>query len=919
MWTKILAKIVGTKNEREIKRLKPIVARINALEPEIQKLSNEELKAKTKEFKERLSRGESLDALLPEAFAVVREAGRRVLGMRHFDVQLMGGIVLHEGKIAEMKTGEGKTLVATLPAYLNALTGKGVHIVTVNDYLAKRDAKWMGTLYNFLGLSVGVIVSGMDDAERKQAYACDITYGTNNEFGFDYLRDNMKYALEDMVQPGHYFAIVDEVDSILIDEARTPLIISGPSEESTEIYYHIDKLVRNLKKDVHFTIDEKAKTAVLTEEGVAEMERLLGIENLYDPRHINLVHHINQALRARHLFHRDVDYIVKDGKVIIVDEFTGRLMPGRRWSDGLHQAIEAKEGVRIERENQTLATITFQNYFRMYEKLAGMTGTAETEATEFKEIYNLDVVVIPTHKPMIRVDHPDVVYRTEKEKFNAVVKEIEELHLQGRPVLVGTTSIEKSERLSRMLKKKKIPHQVLNAKYHEKEAAIIAQAGRSGAVTIATNMAGRGVDILLGGNPEGLAKEALLAEGYDLDEIDPTSWNEALQMAKRGEDPTQKYPERWAEVILEKVRECQQDYEKVKALGGLHIVGTERHESRRIDNQLRGRAGRQGDPGSSRFYLSLEDDLLRLFGSDKLKGLMGRFGMEEGEPIEHSFISKAIEQAQKKVEARNFEIRKHLLEYDDVMNKQREVIYAQRREILASESIYDWILNMIHDVVENIVAEFEEEKAPPAEWDLKALRERFKGIFAFEPEIPTDLRDAQELINALEAQAKEVYTSREEEIGTEVLRHLERMFLLHTIDSLWKDHLLSMDHLREGIGLRGYAQQDPLQEYKREAFAMFADLVERIKEQTLSFLYRVQVTREEEVERMEEERRRQRLRLVYSRGEEGQEDKPKQQPVRRGRKIGRNDPCPCGSGKKYKKCCGRPGAKPQIERAQAAR
>ncbi len=919
MWTKILAKIVGTKNEREIKRLKPIVARINALEPEIQKLSNEELKAKTKEFKERLSRGESLDALLPEAFAVVREAGRRVLGMRHFDVQLMGGIVLHEGKIAEMKTGEGKTLVATLPAYLNALTGKGVHIVTVNDYLAKRDAKWMGTLYNFLGLSVGVIVSGMDDAERKQAYACDITYGTNNEFGFDYLRDNMKYALEDMVQPGHYFAIVDEVDSILIDEARTPLIISGPSEESTEIYYHIDKLVRNLKKDVHFTIDEKAKTAVLTEEGVAEMERLLGIENLYDPRHINLVHHINQALRARHLFHRDVDYIVKDGKVIIVDEFTGRLMPGRRWSDGLHQAIEAKEGVRIERENQTLATITFQNYFRMYEKLAGMTGTAETEATEFKEIYNLDVVVIPTHKPMIRVDHPDVVYRTEKEKFNAVVKEIEELHLQGRPVLVGTTSIEKSERLSRMLKKKKIPHQVLNAKYHEKEAAIIAQAGRSGAVTIATNMAGRGVDILLGGNPEGLAKEALLAEGYDLDEIDPTSWNEALQMAKRGEDPTQKYPERWAEVILEKVRECQQDYEKVKALGGLHIVGTERHESRRIDNQLRGRAGRQGDPGSSRFYLSLEDDLLRLFGSDKLKGLMGRFGMEEGEPIEHSFISKAIEQAQKKVEARNFEIRKHLLEYDDVMNKQREVIYAQRREILASESIYDWILNMIHDVVENIVAEFEEEKAPPAEWDLKALRERFKGIFAFKPEIPTDLRDAQELINALEAQAKEVYTSREEEIGTEVLRHLERMFLLHTIDSLWKDHLLSMDHLREGIGLRGYAQQDPLREYKREAFAMFADLVERIKEQTLSFLYRVQVTREEEVERMEEERRRQRLRLVYSRGEEGQEDKPKQQPVRRGRKIGRNDPCPCGSGKKYKKCCGRPGAKPQIERAQAAR
>ncbi|NPB09685.1 MAG: preprotein translocase subunit SecA [Thermodesulfobacteria bacterium] len=923
MLTKILAKIVGTKNERELKRLRPIVARINELEPEVQKLSDQELRAKTDEFKERLARGETLDDLLPEAFAVVREASRRVLGMRHFDVQLMGGIVLHEGKIAEMKTGEGKTLVATLPAYLNALTGKGVHIVTVNDYLAKRDAKWMGTLYNFLGLSVGVIVSGMDDAERKKAYACDITYGTNNEFGFDYLRDNMKYSLEDMVQRGHYYAIVDEVDSILIDEARTPLIISGPSEESTEIYYHIDKLVRHLKKDVHFTVDEKAKTAILTEEGVAEMEKLLGIENLYDPRHINLVHHITQALRAHHLFHRDVDYIVKDGKVIIVDEFTGRLMPGRRWSDGLHQAIEAKEGVRIERENQTLATITFQNYFRMYEKLAGMTGTAETEATEFKEIYDLDVVVIPTHKPMIRVDHPDVVYRTEREKFEAVVNEIEELHRQGRPVLVGTTSIEKSERLSRMLRKKKIPHQVLNAKYHEKEAAIIAQAGRSKAVTIATNMAGRGVDILLGGNPEGLAKEELAAEGYDLESIDPAAWNDALQMAKRGEDPTKKYPERWAEVLYEKVRACQEDYERVKSLGGLHIIGTERHESRRIDNQLRGRAGRQGDPGSSRFYLSLEDDLLRLFGSDKLKGLMDRFGMEEGEPIEHSFISKAIEQAQKKVEAHNFEIRKHLLEYDDVMNKQREVIYAQRKEILASEDISDWIKNMIHDVIEGLVAEVEEEKAPPSEWDLKTLTERFKGIFAFEPEIPEDVRDAEELIEILEKQALEVYQRREEEIGSEIMRNLERMFLLHTIDTLWKDHLLSMDHLREGIGLRGYAQKDPLQEYKREAFQMFADLVERIKEQTLSFLYRVQVTREEEVERMEEERRKQRLRLVYSRGEEGQEERPKQQPIRRGQKIGRNEPCPCGSGKKYKKCCGRPGAKAkskdQIEKAQAVR
>ncbi|OAG27184.1 preprotein translocase subunit SecA [Thermodesulfatator autotrophicus] len=911
MFTKILAKIVGTKNEREIRRLKPIVAKINALEPEIQSLSDAELKAKTQEFKERLDRGETLDSLLPEAFAVVREASRRVLGMRHYDVQLMGGIVLHEGKIAEMKTGEGKTLVATLPAYLNALTGKGVHIVTVNDYLARRDAKWMGTLYNFLGLSVGVIVSGMNEEERKRAYACDITYGTNNEFGFDYLRDNMKFSLEDMVQREHHYAIVDEVDSILIDEARTPLIISGPSEESTEIYYHIDKLIRHLKKDVHFTLDEKTKTAMLTEEGVAEMERLLGVENLYDPRHISLVHHINQALRAHHLFHRDVDYIVKDGKVIIVDEFTGRLMPGRRWSDGLHQAIEAKEGVKIEKENQTLATITFQNYFRMYEKLAGMTGTAETEAAEFKEIYNLDVVVIPTHKPMIRVDHPDVVYRTKREKFNAVVAEIEELHREGRPVLVGTTSIENSEILSNLLKKKKIPHQVLNAKYHEKEAAIIAQAGRSGAVTIATNMAGRGVDILLGGNPEGLAKEALAEEGYDLDSIDPSAWNEALQMAKQGEDPTTKYPERWAEVLYQKVKECQEDYEQVKALGGLHIIGTERHESRRIDNQLRGRAGRQGDPGSSRFYLSLEDDLLRLFGSDKLRGIMDRLGIEEGEPIEHPFVSKAIEQAQKKVEAHHFEIRKHLLEYDDVMNKQREVIYSQRKEILASENIRDWITDMIRDLCEGIVEEFRGEKGTPVDWDLEALKDRFMSIFGFRPEIKEDLLDAKELIENLTEQALRAYEEKEQEIGHDTMRQLERMFLLHTIDSLWKEHLLAMDHLREGIGLRGYAQQNPLQEYKREAFAMFSDLIERIKEQTISFLYRVQVEREEEVEKLEEEQKKKPLRLVYSRGEEVQEEKPKKQPIRRGRKIGRNDPCPCGSGKKYKKCCGRPGAKPK--------
>ncbi len=904
LFTKVAAKIVGTKNERELKKIRPLVDRINALEPEIRKLSDAQLAAKTSEFKERLAQGASLDDLLPEAFAVVREAGRRVLGMRHFDVQLMGGIVLHQGKIAEMKTGEGKTLVATLPAYLNALTGKGVHIVTVNDYLARRDAEWMGAIYKFLGLTVGVIVSGMEDAERKKAYACDITYGTNNEFGFDYLRDNMKYSLEDMVQRGHYYAIVDEVDSILIDEARTPLIISGPSEESTALYYEIDKLVRQLQRDHHFTIEEKTKTVVLTEEGVAEVERLLGIPNLYDPRHVNLVHHIQQALRAHHLFHRDVDYIVKDGKVVIVDEFTGRLMPGRRWSDGLHQAIEAKEGVRIEEENQTLASITFQNYFRMYEKLAGMTGTAETEAAEFKEIYDLDVVVVPTHKPMIRVDHPDVVYRTEREKFEAVVKEIEELHREGRPVLVGTTSIEKSERLSKMLKRKKIPHQVLNAKYHEREAAIIAQAGRPYAVTIATNMAGRGVDILLGGNPEGLAREEMLREGIEPSEIDERAWHEALNLAREGKDPTQKYPERWAEILYEKVQQCQKDYEKVKALGGLHIIGTERHESRRIDNQLRGRAGRQGDPGSSRFYLSLEDDLLRLFGSDRIKGLMDKLGMEEGEPIEHPWLSKAIEQAQKKVEAHNFEIRKHLLEYDDVMNLQRETIYKQRREILDSESVKDWIQDMMAEVCEEIVAEFEEEKTPPSEWDLKALAERFRGIFGFTPELEKKFETPKDLLEDLKSQARTAYQQKEEEMGAELLRHLEKMFLLQTIDTLWKDHLLTMDHLRESVGLRGYGQKDPLQEYKREAYELFQDLLERIKEQTLAYLYRVQIVREDEVRRLEEEQRRRERRLIFGRGEGEAAERPRQEPVRR-QKIGRNAPCPCGSGKKYKKCCGR--------------
>ncbi len=906
MLTKILQKVVGTKNERELKRLKPIVERINALEPSMQKLSDAELQRKTVEFKERLEKGESLDSLLPEAFAVVRETARRVLGMRHFDVQLMGGIVLHQGKIAEMKTGEGKTLVATLPAYLNALTGKGVHIVTVNDYLAKRDAEWMGPIYRFLGLTVGYITSGMDNEERKKAYLCDITYGTNSEFGFDYLRDNMKYSLEDMVQRGHYYAIIDEVDSILIDEARTPLIISGPSEESTDLYYYVDEIVRKLKKDVHFTVDEKSKSAHLTEEGIAECERLLGIKNLYHPRYVRLVHHINQALRAHHLFKRDVDYVVKDGKVIIVDEFTGRLMPGRRWSDGLHQAIEAKERLRIEAENQTLAMITIQNYFRMYEKLAGMTGTAETEAAEFKEIYNLDVVVIPTHKPMIREDLPDLVFRTMKEKFERVVQEIEENYRKGRPVLVGTTSIEKSEILSRMLKKKKIPHQVLNAKHHEKEAQIIAQAGRSHAVTIATNMAGRGVDILLGGNPEGLAKMQLENEGYDVSQIPERDWYEALNMAKEGKDPTTKYPERWAQVLYEKVLECQKDAEKVRALGGLYIIGTERHESRRVDNQLRGRAGRQGDPGASRFFLSLEDDLLRLFGSDKIKAFIDKLGLPEGEPLEHPWLSKAIEQAQKKVEAYHFDIRKHLLEYDDVMNMQREVIYSQRKEILKSESIKDWILSLIDETCEDLVEEtiLSERNLQPEE--VEALVKRYQEVFATPLKLPENLTTKSEILAYLQDFTKQKYEEREKNIGSDLMRNLEKYFLLTTIDNLWKEHLLMLDHVKESVGLRGYGQKNPLQEYKKEAYHLFVSLMKRIRETTLSYLFRIELREEaEKVQEMVlEEGEIDESRLEFAKKDVFAEEEKKNQPIK-AEKVGRNDPCPCGSGKKYKKCCGR--------------
>jgi preprotein translocase subunit SecA len=887
----VLTKIIGTKNEREIKRLRQVVERINALEPSVSSLDDAALRAKTDEFRRRLEAGEGMDDLLPEAFAVVREVSKRTLGMRHFDVQLIGGIVLHEGKIAEMKTGEGKTLVATLPVYLNALEGRGVHVVTVNDYLAKRDAQWMGPIYNFLGLSVGVIqhdssfiydpsyhsedrrLQCLRPVDRRQAYMADITYGTNNEFGFDYLRDNMKYDINDYVQRELNYAIVDEVDSILIDEARTPLIISGPSEESTDKYYKIDRIIPRLKRDVDFTIDEKARTAILTEEGIAKVERLLGVDNLYDPANIELLHHVNQALRAHTLFKRDVDYVVKDNEVIIVDEFTGRLMPGRRWSDGLHQAIEAKEGVKIASENQTLATITFQNYFRMYRKLAGMTGTADTEAEEFAKIYNLDVVVIPTNKPMIRVDHPDVIYKTTRAKFKAVVDEIEDCYRRGQPVLVGTISIEKSEYLSSLLKKRKIPHSVLNAKYHEREAEIIAQAGRSGAVTIATNMAGRGTDIVLGGNPEGIARE-MLRDKKDYTEED---YREALEKAK--------------EI-------CKKDREKVIAAGGLHIIGTERHEARRIDNQLRGRSGRQGDPGSSRFYLSLEDDLMRIFGSDRISGLMGKLGMDESQPIENKWVTKAVENAQKKVEAHNFEIRKHLLEYDDVMNKQREEIYSFRREILLSDGLKEKVLEMADEVIEDIVSTHCPENKYSEEWDIKGLKDAVFGYFSIYPEVSGE--DREEMIQTLREQVRTAYEEKEREIGPEMMRHLEKIVMLQVVDSQWKDHLLNMDHLKEGIGLRGYGQMDPLVEYKKEAFAAFAEVGERITSEVVSRLFKIQIAREEDTfDRMLVFNP---MRMHYGRGGDGSE---RPTTVVKERKIGRNEPCVCGSGKKYKKCCGR--------------
>ena len=878
----LIKKIVGSKNERELRRIQPLVDKISQLEPNISPLSDDQLQAKTFEFKGRVERGESIEEILPEAFAVVRETAKRTLGERHYDVQLIGGIVLHEGKIAEMATGEGKTLVSTLPAYLNALKGEGVHIVTVNDYLAKRDSEWMGVIYRFLGLSVGVILHELNDQERKKAYHCDITYGTNNEFGFDYLRDNMKFTLEDYVQRDLNYAIVDEVDSILIDEARTPLIISGPAEESTDKYYKINRIIPSLKQGKDYQLEEKSHTAFLTEEGVAHVEKLIHIENLYDPRNIETLHHVNQALRAHTLFKRDVDYMVKDGQVIIVDEFTGRLMPGRRWSDGLHQAVEAKENVKIENENQTLATITFQNYFRMYKKLAGMTGTADTEAAEFRKIYNLDVMVIPTNMPLMRTHYADVIYKTEDEKFRAVVKEIKELYQSERPVLVGTISIEKSERLSQLLKKQGIPHNVLNAKHHEREAEIIAQAGRAGAVTISTNMAGRGTDILLGGNPKSLAKTFL------------------------DEEPTEETMKKAHQKALGIV---QKEKEKVIQVGGLHVLGTERHEARRIDNQLRGRSGRQGDPGSSRFYLSLEDDLLRIFGSERISNIMGRLGIEEDQPIEHGLVTKAIESAQRKVEAHNFEIRKHLLEYDNVMNKQREVIYSQRREVLGSEDLKDTVMEMIEEQSEGLVDFYTDEKEHSEDWDLKALRDAVYKQFSFKWSVtPVEENGIKkdQLKEMIVQNAKEVYQKKEEEFGSPMLRYLEKVIMLQSIDYHWKDHLLAIDQLKEGIGLRGYGQKDPRIEYQKEAYQMFLEMLDRIKKDTVEKLFAIQIAKEQEMKEVKMERKQT---FVMSRGEAAQDGGGKTEDgkgvtVRRdGKKVGRNDPCPCGSGKKYKRCC----------------
>jgi preprotein translocase subunit SecA len=903
---KLIEKLLGSYSDREIKRLMPIVDRIESLEPAMKALSDEQLKSKTQGFKQRLSKGETLDDILPEAFAVVREASGRVLGMRHFRVQLLGGIVLHQGRIAEMKTGEGKTLVATLPAYLNALEGKGVHVVTVNDYLAKRDSEWMGKVYNFLGLSVGLIVHGLDSGQRQKAYNADITYGTNNEFGFDYLRDNMVIYKEDMVQRGQHYAIVDEVDSILIDEARTPLIISGAGDKSTALYVQANQFVKKLKMqkfieaddkqhhddiDADYIVDEKAHTATLTQNGIKKAEQFFGLENLSDPENLTISHHINQALKAHGIMKRDKDYVVKDGEVIIVDEFTGRLMLGRRYSDGLHQAIEAKEGVKVERESKTLATITFQNYFRMYKKLAGMTGTAQTEEEEFRAIYKLDVVVIPTNKPMQRKDMPDVVYKNERGKLNAVVEHIIECHKKGQPVLVGTITIEKSEELSNMLKKRGIPHEVLNAKYHEKEAEIVAQAGKKGAVTIATNMAGRGTDIMLGGNPEFMAKHEMKKRGYsDRLLVEATGFadtdNPEILEARRV----------FRELYDEFKKHTSKEHEEVVAVGGLQIIGTERHESRRIDNQLRGRAGRQGDPGASRFYISLEDDLMRLFGSERITGIVEALGLEEDQPIEHKILSNAIENAQKKVEGRNFDIRKHVLQYDDVMNQQREVIYGQRQKVLNGEDLKPAILKSIEGIIDNMLRLYTGESPHPDDWNWTGLIEYAESIFLprgaleYTREQMEDLtrEDVREKLLKI---ALERYEAKEQEIGSENMRELERVVMLKVVDQKWMDHIDNMDQLRQGIGLRAYGQRDPVVEYKFEGFDMFEEMIRNIQEDTVRIIYHAHIERPPEREKVAEP-----IEAIHGDGPS--------KPVVKGEKIGRNDPCPCGSGKKYKKCCG---------------
>ena len=1050
----VLGKVIGTKNERELKRLAERVEEMNALEAEMQLLKDSDFPSRTKQFKERIANGEPLDNILPEAFALCREAGRRTLNMRHFDVQLIGGMVLHEGKIAEMKTGEGKTLVATLPVYLNALEGKGVHVVTVNDYLANRDAGWMGPIYRLLGLSVGVIVHDLDDDERRAAYKCDVTYGTNNEFGFDYLRDNMKFDLADYVQRPHHYAIVDEVDSILIDEARTPLIISGSSDESTDKYYKIDKVIPRLEPGADFEVDEKMRQATFTESGNVKAEKLLGLENLYDPANMEYVHHLQQALKAHTLFKLDRDYVVKEGEVIIVDEFTGRLMPGRRWSDGLHQAIEAKEGVKIEKENQTLATITFQNYFRMYKKLAGMTGTAETEAAEFEKIYNLEIVVVPTNKTLIRHEFPDLVYRTEREKFNAAIEEIKEYHLRGQPVLVGSIAIEKSERLSAALKKsgvaparlqelareaglegpklriwaerlaeshgpavewmvragvpattvqkmlkddryksmlagvngtrraflqailkrapkdyhahqlppvddayaerivallqsadekhlavldylieirspltrlvevlgmKEIKHNILNAKQHEREAQIVAQAGREGAVTVSTNMAGRGTDILLGGNPEAMAREEFRKspEKYREQGINP----EPPERPPEGSpdeiyrayvEEYSQWREKWNGFISHFKTVTDVEHERVVELGGLHILCTERHEARRIDNQLRGRAGRQGDPGSSRFYLSLQDDLMRIFAKDWVSGFMQKLGMEEGTAIESRMISKRIEAAQKAVEAQNFESRKHLLEYDDVMNKQRETIYGLRRQLLEGQEQKEFVLEACDRMVDWLVSQFCPKAQHADQWNINGLRTEFWGRLGIDLRQydlkKFDPKSLDQLTEDLRRQAREKYEEREQVWGPDRMRFHERMIMLQVVDAQWKDHLLTMDHLKEGIGLRGYGQRDPLVEYKRESFDMFESLMDRVEDETLRYLFLMKTPEEQEEMIRQYQRRKRREQAEMQMVGGGVAEKP-QQVIRR-EKIGRNDPCPCGSGKKYKKCHGAPGPPP---------